>query len=304
MMLATFAASIIEMATPILLAALGELVVEQSGVINIGIEGGMLAGAFFALAAAFFTGSLALGIAAGIAAAVAINALLAIMVVNLAVNQVVAGTALNILALGATGVCYGRIFGTTGSAFTIAPLGPLALGPLARIPFAGPLLFDRNILVYLAFALVPVTALAIRRTRWGLELRAAGERPEAADALGLNVYRIRWQALIIAGVATGLAGAYLTLAYTDTFVAGISAGRGFVALAVVILGRWNAWGLAAAALLFGAAMALQFGLQALGTPIPYQLMLAIPYLLTIVVLAILGGEAWSPSALGEPYVRS
>ncbi|HEY6418488.1 MAG TPA: ABC transporter permease, partial [Candidatus Binataceae bacterium] len=139
---------------------------------------------------------------------------------------------------------------------------------------------------------------------YGLRLRAAGERPGAADALGLGVYRLRWHALLASGVMTGLAGAYLTLAYANTFVENISAGRGFVALAVVILGRWNPFGLMAAALLFGAAMALQFGLQALGTSVPYQLFLALPYALTLIVLAGVGGQAAAPSALGEPYSRS
>jgi simple sugar transport system permease protein len=164
-------------------------------------------------------------------------------------------------------------------------------------------MFDQNALVYAAFAMVPLTGFIIRRTRYGLWLRAAGERPEAADALGLNVYRLRWEALLIAGVLTGLAGAYLTLAYTNTFVEGISAGRGFVALAVVIVGRWNAYGAAAASLLFGAAMGLQFELQASGAALPYQLFLALPYALTLLVLAVVGGQAQSPSALGERYVR-
>jgi ABC-type uncharacterized transport system permease subunit len=302
-MLEALLASTVVTATPILLAALGELLVEQSGVINIGIEGAMLAGAFFALAAAYFSGSLALGLLAGIAAAVALNALLALLVVNLAVNQVVAGTALDILALGLTGVFYRRMFGVTGSAFVVRQLGPLALGQLARIPVIGRALFDQNALVYLTFAMVPMLSLVMSRTRYGLRLRAAGERPETADALGLGVYRLRWEALLVSGVLTGLSGAFLTLAYAGTFVEGMSAGRGFVALAVVILGRWKAWGCAAASVLFGAAMALQFGLQALGTAAPYQVFLALPYVLTLVVLAGFGGQAQAPSALGEPYVR-
>lgn len=302
-MLEAFLSSAVAMAAPILLAALGELIVEQGGVVNIGIEGAMLCGAFFGLTATWFSGSLALGLAAAIGAAVALNALFALVVVNLAVNQVVAGTAIDMLALGLTGICYRRIFGVTGRALTITPMRPLALGPLARIPVVGPALFDQNALVYLAFALVPIVGALIWRTRFGLELRAAGERPEAADALGLGVYRLRWQALLMAGVLSGLAGAYLTLAYANTFVEGMSAGRGYVALSVVIVGRWRAWGVAAAALLFGAAMALQFGLQAFGTAVPYQLFLALPYALTIVMLAMVGGQAQSPSALGEPYAR-
>jgi ABC-type uncharacterized transport system permease subunit len=302
-MLEAFLASTIAMAVPILLAALGELIVEQSGVINIGIEGAMLAGAFCGLAAAYFSGSLMLGIGTAIAAGVILNLLLAVLIVNLAVNQVVAGTAINILALGLTGVGYRRLFGVTGQAFTVVPVAPLRLGPLARLPVIGPALFDQNALVYLAFLLVPVFVYGVSHTRYGLDLRAAGEHPAAADALGLNVYRIRWAALIIAGAMSGLGGAYLTLAYASTFVEGISGGRGFVALAVVIVGRWNGWGVAAAAILFGGAIALQFTLQATGAHLPYQLFLALPYLLTLIVLAVAGGQAQSPSALGEVYVR-
>ncbi len=303
-MLEAFLFSTVSMSAPILLAALGELLVERAGVINIGIEGAMLSGSFFALASAFFAHSLLVGLLCGALAGIATNAILAAMVVNLAVNQVVAGTALDILALGVTGVFYRRLFGVTGRAFTVVPMPRIALGPLARIPIVGAALFDRDALVYLAFALVPVVAWLVARTRWGLRLRAAGERPEAADALGLDVYAIRWAALLVSGALSGLAGAYLTLAYADTFVEGISAGRGFVALAVVILGGWNAWGLLAASLLFGAAMALQFGLQALGTGLPYQLFLALPYALTVMVLAGVGGHARAPSALGETYSRS
>ncbi len=236
-------------------------------------------------------------------AGVAINAIFAVLVVNLAVNQVVTGTAVSILALGLTGVFYRKLFGVTGKAFMVAPIAKIPLGPLARIPLLGPVLFDHNALVYFTFMLVPALWYVIARTRYGLRLRACGERPEAADALGLGVIATRWQALLVSGALTGLAGAFLTLAYANTFVENISAGRGFVALSVVIVGRWNSWGLAAASILFGAAMALQFGLQALGTVVPYQLFLALPYALTLVVLAGFGGQAAAPSALGEPYRR-
>src|SRR5271163_2155363 len=247
-MLEAFLVSVITMATPILLAALGELLVEESGVVNIGIEGAMLSGAFAALTIAFFSGSDGLGLMGAIAAGVAINAIFAILVVNLAVNQVVTGTAVSILALGLTGVFYRKLFGETGKAFMVAPM--------ARIPLLGPVLFDHNALVYFTFILVPVLWYVIAHTRYGLRLRACGERPAAADALGLGVIATRWQALVVSGALTGLAGAFLTLAYANTFVENISAGRGFVALSVVIVGRWNSWGLAAASLLFGAAMAL------------------------------------------------
>jgi simple sugar transport system permease protein len=302
-MLEAFLAATVAMAAPILLAALGELIVEQSGVINIGIEGAMLSGAFAGFAAAYFSGSLAIGVIAALGAGIVLNALLAGLIVRLATNQVVAGTALDILALGLTGVAYQRLFGVTGQALTVVPLAPLTSGPLARVPVIGAMLFTQNAIVYLAFGLVPVVSFILTRTRYGLYLRAAGEHPAAADALGLKVYRLRWIALLLAGALSGLGGGYLTLGYTSTFVEGISGGRGFVALAVVIVGRWNAWGIAAASILFGAATALQFTLQATGAELPYQLFLALPYALTVVVLAIVGSQAQSPSALGEPYVR-
>jgi ABC-type uncharacterized transport system permease subunit len=299
-----FLRSTIAMAAQLLLAALGELFVERSGVINIGIEGVMLTAAFFAMAGAYFTGSTALALALALGAALLLSALLAMMVVNFAVNQVVAGTALNIFALGLTGVAYRAFFGVTGKAFMVSAIRPMPLGPLADIPLLGPALFDHNPLVYLAFVSVPISYFVLFRTRWGLRLRAAGERPEAAEALGLNVYSIRWQALMISAILTGLSGAFLTLAYANTFVEGMSSGRGFVALAIVILGRWRPMGLAVSAILFGAAIAAQFGLQALGSSIPYQLFLALPYALTLVVLAVFGGGTQAPSALGARYLRA
>jgi simple sugar transport system permease protein len=303
-MFEAFLASTIAMTTPILLAALGELLVENSGVLNVGIEGAMLSGAFFGFAAAWFSGNIFIGLLAAIAAGVALNTILAILVVNLAVNQVVAGTAMDIFALGLTGVAYRRFFGVTGEAVTVHALGPIAIGPLARLPLIGRALFGQNAIGYLAFALVPIIGYGLRRTRYGLRIRAAGEYPEAADALGLRVYRLRWTMILIGGAFAGLAGAYLTLAYANTFVEGISNGRGFVALSVVIVGRWRAWGVAAASIFFGAAIAIQFTLQAAGTVLPYQLFLATPYLLTLVVLAFVGGQARAPGALGTPYLRT
>jgi ABC-type uncharacterized transport system permease subunit len=303
-MLEAFLSSTIGMAAPLLLAALGELLVEESGVINIGIEGIMLTGAFAAMAAAYASGSIALGLGCAVLAAVALSALFAAMAVNLAVNQVVAGTALDVFAVGLTGVFYRRIFGVTGQALTVRTLRPLPLGILSQIPLVGPALFRQNLLVYTSFALVPLFCFVVYRTRWALELRAAGERPDAADALGLGVYRLRWQALIISGVLTGISGAYLTLGYANTFVEGMSAGRGFIALAVVILGQWRPGRTAIASVLFGAALALQFTLQAASIGIPYQFSLALPYVLTLVVLTVLNGQSRAPSALGEPYLRS
>jgi ABC-type uncharacterized transport system permease subunit len=303
-MLEAFLNSTIMMAAPLLLAALGELLVEDSGIINVGIEGIMLTGAFAAMAVAYTTNSIIAGLCSAALAAVAMSAVFAVLAVNLAVNQVVAGTALDIFALGLTGVFYRRIFGITGEALTVRSLARVRLGGLARIPIIGSALFDQNLLVYLAFALVPLIWALLYRSRYGLGLRAAGERPDAADALGLGVYRLRWQAILISGVMTGLSGAYLTLGYANTFVEGMTAGRGFIALAIVILGQWRPLGVAVASVLFGAALALQFTLQAANTGIPYQLFLALPYVLTLLVLTLFRGPSRAPSALGEPYLRS
>jgi general nucleoside transport system permease protein len=302
-MLEAFLNSTIMMAAPLLLAALGELLVEDSGIINVGIEGIMLTGAFAAMAAAYTTGSMIAGLCSAVLAAMAMSAVFAVLAVNLAVNQVVAGTALDIFALGLTGVFYRRIFGISGQALTVRTLERVELGWLARIPIIGSALFDQNLLVYLAFLLVPIVWLLLYRSRYGLGLRAAGERPDAADALGLGVYRLRWQAILISGVLTGLSGAYLTLGYASTFVEGMTAGRGFIALAIVILGQWRPLGVAAASVLFGAALALQFTLQAANTGIPYQLFLALPYVLTLLVLTLFRGPSHAPSALGELYLR-
>ena len=293
------------MATPILLAALGELLVEESGVDQYRDRGRDAVRARSSRwPARTSAAATLLGLAAGIAAGVAINAICSRCWWSISRStRWSREPRSDILALGITGVFYRRFFGITGKAFMVTPMARIDFGPLARIPILGAALFHHNAFVYLTFALVPVIGFVVWRTHYGLMLRAAGERPDAADALGLGVYRLRWHALLAAGVLTGLSGAYLTLAYANTFVENISGGRGYVALAVVILGRWNPWGIAAASVLFGAAMALQFGLQALGTTIPYQLFLALPYALTLVVLAGVGGQAASPSALGEPYRR-
>jgi len=303
-MFEAFLESMVKTATPLLLAAIGEMIVEESGIINIGIEGVMLSAAFFAMAAAYFSGVPMAGLFAGIGAAIVLTTIFALLVINLAINQIVAGTAINMFAVGLTGIFYRRLFGITGSAFTVKTFNSIALGPLAHLPIIGRALFNQNVIVYATFALVPILALIFRRTRYALRLRAAGERPAAADSLGLNVYRLRWQALAASAVLTGIGGSYLTLAYTNTFVEGISAGRGFIALSIVVLGRWNSWGLAASSILFGGATALQFALQATGTALPYQLFLALPYTLTLVVLAAIGDSARGPSALGEPYRRT
>jgi ABC-type uncharacterized transport system permease subunit len=295
----------IRLAIPLLLAALGETLAEKAGVINVGIEGMMLGGALAGFAAAYGTHSAWAGAGAALAAGVALAALFAWLTVGLGADQVVVGTAVNILALGLTGVFF-RALPTLAGA--IAPsFAPLSLPFLHFLP-ALPAqllaaLLEQNALGYLAWALVPLVWLLLYRTRLGLRLRAVGEYPLAADGAGVRVGRMRVGAVLAGGALAGLAGAYLSLGYTNGFVENMSAGRGFIALAVVILGRWNPFGAAAAALLFGLASALQFQFQATSTHFPYQFFLALPYLLTLLALLLRSRLQAAPAALGEAYQR-
>ena len=300
----------IRLAVPLLLAALGETLAEKSGVINVGMEGMMLAGALTGFAAAFGTHSPWAGAGAAILAGVILAALFAALSVGLGADQVVVGTAINILALGLTGVFFRAVPQLNGA--TAAAFAPFSLPFLHPANGAAPslpalllsALFEQNALGWLAWALVPLVWLGLFKTRWGLRLRATGEYPLAADGAGVRVGNVRVAATLAGGALAGLAGAYLSLGYTVGFGENMTAGRGFIALAVVILGRWNPFGVAAAALLFGLASALQFQFQATSTRFPYQFFLALPYLLTL--LALLGRSrrgATAPAALGEAYQR-
>ena len=295
-------ASMVAMAAPLLLTALGELLAEKSGVINIGLEGMLITGALGAMIGAYFWQSNLLGVVLAMVSGAALGGLLAFFVVGRNANQVVAGTALNLLALGLTGVAYRALFGVTGSALTVDGLSAVSIPVLASLPLLGSF-FHQTWLGYFAFLLVPVVAFALQRTLPGLTLRMVGENPRAAETQGVAVARTRVLALLGCGILAALAGAYLTLAYARTFVEGMSAGRGFIALAIVIVGRWSPWGIVGAALFFGFATALQFHFQALALPVPYQFFLALPYVLTLLVLAGYAGRTQPPAALGLPYER-
>lgn len=296
--LALFLDATIRIATPLGLAALGETVAERAGVINLGIEGALIGGAFGAL-----VGATAFGVAGGLMLSALTGALVggvfAAAVIGLRADQVIAGTAVSMLSLGATATLYRRIFGTNGAALTIPTLRPIAIPGLSSIPVVGDALFRQPITTYLLYALVPITWWWMFRTHAGLALRACGEEPSAARAAGVRVARTQLGALVFAGVLGGIGGGVLVLAQAGTFVEGMSAGRGFIAIAIVVLGRWHPLGVFGAALLFGAASALQTLFQALGTALPYQLFLALPYLLTLAALARVGGGSRAPHALGK-----
>jgi len=292
--------STLTMAIPLLFAALGELLAERAGIVNIGLEGMMLSGAFVALLTLILLPAASpwVGLLGAWLAGLSLAALLALVVVRFGANQVVAGTALNLLALGLTGVAYRAIFGVTGQALTVQGFESIALPLLSDLPLLGPVLFSEPALAYLALLLVPAVHVFLHYSMPGLKLRMVGENPYAAAAQGVRVQRVRVLALLACGVLAATGGAFLSIAYAGTFVEGMSAGRGFIALAIVIFGRWSAPGALAAALLFGLATAVQFHVQALSLPIPYQLMLALPYVLTLIVLAGYAGSTRAPAALG------
>lgn len=291
-------AATIRTATPLALAALGELLVERAGMINIGVEGAVLAGAFGALAGAT-AGGVAGGYAGAMAGGLLVGALFAFCVVVLRADQIITGMALTLLSVGATGTLYRALYGSGGAALGVPTSGPLPVPGLSSLPVIGTTLFSQPAITYFTYLLAPALAWWLGHTHAGLALRAVGERPEAAEVAGVAVARVRTAAVLVGGLLGGLAGGTLVLAQAGTFVEGMSAGRGFIALAIVVLGRWRPLGVALGALVFGAASALQFAFQAMGWNAPYQLFLAAPYLLTLAALAGAMGRARAPAALGR-----
>lgn len=293
--------TVITASTPLLIAAIGELVVEKSGVLNLGVEGMMIIGAAAGIAVAIGTGSSVLGVAAAILAGMALSALFAALVLGLAANQVAAGLALAIFGLGLSGV--------VGASFVGQPragIGKIEIPLLSDIPFLGPVLFAQDPFVTASFALVAGVAWFLTRTRAGLVLRACGENAAAAHALGYPVLRIRFLAILFGGACAGLAGAYLSLVLTPFWTSGMTGGRGWIALAIVVFASWLPWRAALGAYLFGGVTILQLHAQGFGVPVPSQLMAALPYLVTIAALVVImrarAGRTAGPAALGTPFV--
>jgi ABC-type uncharacterized transport system permease subunit len=230
-------------------------------------------------------------------------ALLALFSINYLVNQVVLGVVLNLLAVGVTGFLFDQLVQPASSTYNSAPvLETVPLPGLSRIPFFGRVLFDQNVLAYLAIIAVVLVSVLLYRTTWGLRIRATGEHPQAADTVGISVRRIRWSAVLAGGVLAGLGGSFFTLASTGQFTKEFTVGNGFIALAALIMGRWHPIGATVAALFFGFATQLQSQLQIIQTPIPGELLLMAPYLATIIAVAGLVGRVRAPKADGEPYV--
>ncbi len=267
--------------TPLLLAVLGELVVERAGMINLGIEGMMLTAAMTAVVAVQWTHSIAIGFLAGIAGAAAIGALFGLFAIRFAVDQIVTGTAIVLLAQGLTGVIYRQLQESA-----------IFLQPVPRI--------GTDVIVPLAWIVIPIAlAFLLWRTRFGLRLRACGELPAAVTAVGASVALHRWTALAIESILTGIAGAYLALALSSGFAENMTSGRGFIALSIVIFGRWKLKGALLGTAVFGIAAAAQYALQASGRGIPFHLLLAMPYVVTLLILCGIAGRVRAPESLGK-----
>ena len=287
--------------TPLVFAALGELITEKAGVLNLGVEGMMLVGAIAAFAVAATTGSAWLGVLAGIAAGSALSIVFAVLTLSLLANQVAAGLALSLFGVGLS-----AFVGKEYVSIVIEGIRPLAIGGVTDVPALGKLLFGHNPLVYVSLALFFVIDRFLYRTRSGLVVRAVGEAPDSAHAIGYPVVRIRYLAVAFGGACAGLGGAYLAVAYTPLWTEGMTAGRGWIALALVVFATWRPRRVLAGAYLFGGVTLATFQAQASGIAVPSQLLAMLPYLATIIVLAMISRDALAirlnaPSSLGKPF---
>jgi len=291
----------LRLSVPLAFAALGGLFSERSGVLNIALEGMLLSGAFASAVGAFFTGNVWLGMLLAIIIGGIVGILHAYLCVSLRVDQLVSGLAINLTVAGLTSF-WARILFNSGQAQQLPGIDPLAIPLLKDIPIIGSLIFNQDPLIYLFFLLVTLTNYLIFRTSLGLDLRAVGEYPRAADTAGVSVSLVRYVAVTISGCLAGLGGAYLTLVHVKFFVEGMSAGKGFIALAALIFGRWHPVSTALACLLFGATEALQLRIQAFNLNIPYQFLVMLPYIIALLALVGLAGKSTPPAALGTPYI--
>lgn len=301
-MLQAILLTVITAATPLVIAASGELVAERSGVLNLGVEGMMIMGAVCAFATAHMTGSPYLGILAGIASGAIFSLLFGFLTLTLVTNQVATGLALTILGLGVSGMLGESFVGLPG-----IKLQPIVFPVLSEIPFIGPLLFRQDLIFYMSIALVFGISWFLFKSRTGLKIRAIGDNHASAHALGINVIRTRYLAVMFGGACAGLAGAQLSLVYTPQWVENMSAGRGWIALALVVFASWRPWRLLAGGYLFGAVTIGQLHAQAFGIGVPSQLLSALPYLATIVVLVIISHNRRTtlintPASLGKSFV--
>jgi ABC-type uncharacterized transport system permease subunit len=299
--------SAVAFAMPTALAAVGETVSERAGVLNLGLEGMLLSGALASFLMAYYVGSVALGTLAGVAIGVALGALMAFLSVTLRTEQIINGIAIVLLAQGLTAFIFEKLFGGEEQP-TVAGIPDIDVPLLHEIPGVGPVLFEQNVLFYVSIVLALGVWLLLTRTRFGLSVRAVGESPEAADAAAVSVARTRWLALLICGGMAGMGGAVLVLGQLNLFETNVSAGRGWIAVALVIFGRWNPLLVLGGALLFGFTDALQIRVQAVSggsaSSVPTEIFGALPYVVTLIVMVaatVWAGRDAQPAALGVPF---
>ena len=297
-------AGTLSLATPLVFGALCGVMCERAGVVNVSIEGQFLAAAFAAAVVGSVTQSVTWAIVAAIVAGVVMAALLALFSINYLVNQVVLGVVLNLLAVGVTGFLFDQLVQPAASTYNNAPvLETIAIPGLSSIPFFGRVLFDQNVLAYLAIIAVVVVSVLLYRTTFGLRVRSVGEHPQAADTVGISVRGVRWSAVLFGGVLAGLGGSFFTLASTGQFTKEFTVGNGFIALAALIMGRWRPVLATIMCLFFGFVTQMASQLQTLSTPMPSQLLLVLPYIATIIAVAGLVGRVRPPAADGIPYEK-
>ena len=294
----------VRIAIPLMLPAFGEIFAERSGVLNINLEGQMLTGALVSFVVGYYTHSLFISLLIGAAAGIIAAMIMTVCCVTWHANQVVVGITLNMLALGVTSFWYRVIYGvTTTPPKADVSTGVLAIPGLSKIPFIGQIFFQQDMLFYISIGVMIASILILKKTQFGLKIRAAGEYPKAAETVGVNVVKMRYLSMMICGALAGLGGSFLSLVSLNRFIDNITASRGFIALAIVIFGKWDPWRVFWASLLFGTTDALQLRLQAMGANVPYQLLTMLPYALTIILMILTAKRSHSPAALGTDYER-
>lgn len=292
------------LSVPLIFGALSGVLCERAGVVNIAIEGQLLAGAFMSAVVGSITNSLFAGLFAAVVAGLLVAWILAVFAVTYFVDQVIVGVVINTLVLGLTSFFYSAVLSENVETWNSPPvMQRIAIPVLSDIPIIGPVLFDQSLIVYLMYVIAALVHVALFKTRWGLRVRAVGEHPQAADTVGIDVNRLRFRSVLFGGMVAGLGGAFFTLGSVGAFGKNMTAGKGFIALAAMIFGRWSPLGAIGAALLFGFADQLQQVLSIIGTPIPSQFMLMAPYLATLFAVAGLVGRSRAPAADGVPYIK-
>jgi simple sugar transport system permease protein len=293
------------LSVPLIFGALSGVLCERAGVVNIAIEGQLLAGAFLSAVVGSLTGSMLVGLVSAVVAGLLVGWVLAVFTVKYFVDQVIVGVVINTLVLGLTSFFYTAVLSQNVETYNSPPvMKPIAIPILSDIPIIGPVLFDQSLIVYLMYVIAALVHVALFKTRWGLRVRAVGEHPKAADTVGIDVNKVRFRNVLLGGMVSGLGGAFFTLGSVGSFGKNMTAGKGFIALAAMIFGRWSPLGAIGAALLFGFADQLQQVLSIIGTPIPSQFMLMAPYLATLFAVAGLVGRSRAPAADGIPYIKS